>query len=165
MAHLTKRLREILHYNPKTGLFRWLIAAGCRSAGSVAGCSNGGGYIAISVDGRIYLAHRLAWLYMTGKWPPNQVDHRDVNRSNNVWTNLRLATNAENHANMPTPKHNTSGYKGVTRDARCPKRPWLYAIETDGKRYRRGYFATAEEAFNAREADVLAHHGDFARTG
>lgn len=87
-----ERLREVLEYDPAIGVFRWLIKpCGQISIGDIAGCRHGEGYVQIRVIGRIYLAHRLAWLYMTGEWPISLIDHRNLDRSDNRWSNLREA--------------------------------------------------------------------------
>ena len=111
-----KRLRELLHYGPATGIFTWLVATSNRvKARDAAGTLHPTGYIYIRVDGKKYLAHRLAYFYMTGAWPPNMVDHRDNCRSNNVWTNLRSATNAENNLNSGAQKNNKLGQKNISK--------------------------------------------------
>jgi len=90
-----KELKELLHYNPDTGIFTRLIkTASSVQIGDVAGCKHkANGYIIINVLGIPYRAHRLAWLYMTGRWPKHQVDHDDHIRHNNKWSNLFEATN------------------------------------------------------------------------
>lgn len=109
-----KRLKELLHYEPDTGIFTWLVAAGSAKIGDFAGCLNNDGYIGISVDRRIYPAHRLVFLYMTGKWPIAQVDHGDQIRSNNRWKNINQATYATNNKNKSMRSDNTSGVMGVS---------------------------------------------------
>src|SRR5690348_8900862 len=95
-------LKELLRYDPETGKFFWLVRARRRSRiGDEAGSDHGQGYIEIGIEGRRYLAHRLAWFYMTGEWPPEMVDHKDLCRSNNRWANLRLATHGQNVQNTP----------------------------------------------------------------
>lgn len=125
MTITSKQLRELLTYDPDTGVFtrRVDVKGGATKgftnakAGSVAGGINNLGYVRISVDGKRYLAHRLAFLYMTGEWPSNEVDHRDGNPSNNAWANLRAASHAENMRNGKARKHNSLGIKGVRRTA------------------------------------------------
>ena len=85
------RLREILSYAPNTGEFRWLLTRGRARAGKIAGVVSVYGYRIIRVGGRDYRSARLAWLYMTGAWPLQLVDHIDLNRVNDRWSNLRAA--------------------------------------------------------------------------
>jgi hypothetical protein len=80
-------LRELLSYDPKTGMFTWRIRSARRvHIGDVAGGVNGRGYLTIRVDGRQYLAHRLAFLHMTGSWPKKEhIDHINMDRADNRW--------------------------------------------------------------------------------
>jgi hypothetical protein len=94
------RLKEVLHYDPASGDWKWLVRVAWRiNAGGRAGTLNTLGYVAIKVDGTVYLAHRLAWFYMTGNWP-QEIDHIDRNKSNCRWANLRSVTHAENMQNV-----------------------------------------------------------------
>lgn len=170
------RLLELLRYDSESGAFTRIGAARPQSAhniGKPVGTvkagerDNGGGYLIISVDGRPYRAHRLAWFYMTGEWPKDDVDHRDTNRLNNRWSNLRAATRSQNIANCRTPKDNTSGIKGVTFDktrqkwraqigiGKCEKGYWY----TKGL----GRFDTKEQAAAAYQAEAMRRFGEFAR--
>lgn len=112
-------LRSILNYDPETGVFRWKWREGVpkwtntQFADKEAGTLKDG-YIVIMIDGCQYRAHRLATIYMTGVDPNDDVDHRDLSRSNNRWKNLRPATRSQNHANRANRRDNTSGHKGVT---------------------------------------------------
>lgn len=148
MKELTQaRLQELLAYDPETGILtnRRL----CRPAGS----SQGTGYLQIEVDGRKYLAHRLAWLYAHGKFPEKDLDHVDGDRGNNRLSNLREATRAENMQNrVPTP--GASGFPGVycstNNGSRTPrKKAWCARIRAGADRRHLGYFATPEEAHAA----------------
>lgn len=157
------RLRELLHYDPETGEFRWRndtkysLRAG-RIAGGV-GASNG--YRVIGVDGDIYRAHQLAWLYMTGRWCWPMIDHRDGNPANNCWNNLRRATYSENNANRALQRNNRSGFKGVS--LRGGK--WRARIRKNGRLHALGAFATPEAAHAAYVAAAHRLFGEFARAG
>src|SRR4051794_4935854 len=111
-----ERLREILSYDPETGLFTRLQSprTGQRYTGKQAGSIKPSGYVKIRVDGRFYFAHRLAWTIMTGQNPPEAMDHIDCNPSNNRWSNLREATSSQNAANHRIRSNNSSGLKGVS---------------------------------------------------
>jgi hypothetical protein len=90
-------LRQLLSYDPDTGLFRWRVQLGFRGkVGAVAGTTHSKGYRQIRIDGRIYRAHRLAWLYIHGEWPSGGLDHIDGNPANNAIANLRPATQQQN---------------------------------------------------------------------
>jgi len=113
-----KRLKELLHYDPETGVLTWLEDRGGRAKeGTTAGALSTG-YRRPMVDGRRYLAQRLIWLYMTGEWPVSQVDHEDRDRSNNRWKNLRPATKKQNGENRGLNRNSTSGVRGVSWDER-----------------------------------------------
>jgi|SRR5262249_13953776 len=85
-----ERLREVLSYDPETGTFTWRVSGGGRRTSGVAGHHDRAwkGYVCIAVDGRKYRAQRLAFLYMTGDWPPAQIDHINGDTSDNRWANL-----------------------------------------------------------------------------
>jgi hypothetical protein len=157
-----QRLHELLRYNPKTGLFTWRFRVSNRvHVGKIAGTPRANGYIAIRVDGRIYLAHRLAFLYMSGALPPSDidVDHEDTDPSNNRWANLRFSTHSENLHNSRLNKRNTSGFKGV--------RPYLARFQAriaiNKQQIHLGTFDTAEEAHAAYAAAAVESFGEFAR--
>lgn len=155
-------LKGRLHYDPLTGQFKWLVNVARRSpAGSVAGTFEARGYIRISIEGRKYLAHRLAWLYMTGEWPKNQIDHRDLNASNNAWSNLREATHGQNIANQGARKNNLSGWKGIY--FRHKRRKWRAAIYIESRKVDLGLFACPAAAHLAYLLAAVRHFGEFAR--
>ena len=157
------RLKAVLNYDPERGLFTWRhsrIGRGCR-AGATAGRPNERGYLRLGIDGVRYKAHQLAWLYMTGEWPELQIDHRNNDKSDNRWSNLRLATGSQNQANRGLQRNNTSGFKGVS--ARRGK--FAAYIKRDGKKHTLGSFDTAEEAHAAYVAAAPLFHGEFARVG
>lgn len=117
MRRLTQsRLKELLAYSPETGVFVRRKGRGGKRAGSAVGCVVsicGRKYRTISIDGWNYSAHRLAFLYMTGEWPEQAVDHKDGDGLNNIFTNLRAVTQQENLKNKRLSKNNTLGIPGV----------------------------------------------------
>jgi len=134
------RLKELLIYDPDTGIFTRRVSVSNRQAGEVAGYISNG-YVIIAIDGRNHYAHRLAWAYMTGEWPTIDIDHWDRDKSNNRFKNLRHAGSSMNHGNSVMPITNTSGVKGVCPSGSLTK-PWKAQIQ---RRYL-GSFATVEEA-------------------
>lgn len=93
-------LRSLLDYDPNTGVFRRRVARKGVSVGDEPGYEDHIGYRRISIDRKNYLAHRLAWLWMTGEWPELDIDHRDGCPANNRWSNLRQATKSQNLMNQ-----------------------------------------------------------------
>lgn len=148
-----ERLKEVLAYEPSTGVFTWRIGRPKAAAGAVAGGKNWKGYCVICVDGKRYRAHRLAWLYVHGAMPESQIDHINHDKLDNRIENLRVVTNLENHKNMGLFSDNTSGYTGVSF---CKaKQKWTARIK-DGKVYRNlGYFADKLDAVAARETKKI----------
>ena len=150
MTELTQeQLQELLHYDHDTGIFTNLKSRGAVKIGSVAaGYKNPNGYIYIAIDYKRYLAHRLAWLYVHGNFPVNQIDHINEVKDDNRIVNLRLATDLENKHNQSSPRtNNTSGYLGVGWYK--PYGKWQALIQVNGRRKHLGCFDTAEEASEA----------------
>ena len=111
---IQKRLKEILHYDPETGIFRWLVTRGGRTPGTIAGSINKlSGYRHIRINGKIYRAARLAHLYVEGYFPEHDMDHRDRNKNNDAWENLRHVSRLCNTRNRKIHCNNTSGITGV----------------------------------------------------
>ncbi len=156
-----ERLRSILDYNPDTGEFHWRTAArGGLKAGRRTGClDKSTGYIVINVDSKKRYAQRLAWLYMTGHWPDPEADHRDLDKTNNRFNNLREADKAKNMWNRKIPKTNTSGVKGVSFHK--PTGKWRADIRFRGKQYFLGLFFTINEAKEAWDEAATELHGEF----
>lgn len=157
------RLRELLHYDPDTGVFIRRVPAGGRNgrkfpAGTIVGTVGALGYLEVGIDGCSYLLHRLAVLYMTGQWPSNTVDHRDGVRSNNRWLNLRDVDNATNIENRKRPnKNNRCGVLGCYQDKGGR---WVAQIMVRRKCHVIGRFDDAESAgaaYVARKREV--HRG------
>ncbi len=139
-----EQLRECLSYNPDDGTFIRLISHTNRhKAGIAAGCSTSNGYVRIYVADKQYLAHRLAFLYMTGEFPRNLVDHINGNKSDNSWSNLREINKSGNGQNTRRAwGHNKTGVLGIGRRGK-KFRARIYA---NGKDIHLGEFQTQDEA-------------------
>lgn len=160
-------LKEVLHYEPDTGVWKWLQRTSPRVAvGTVAGSidqARHGGYVKIFIGNRAYKAHRLAFLYMTGAWPTGPVDHINHQRADNRWSNLREATASENGGNRVRSRNNRSGVKGVHVDptkAGVPR--YIATIYGDGRNHYLGTFNTLEEARVAYAEAAVKRYGSFA---
>lgn len=167
-----KKLKELLHYDPFTGVFTWLKRpiemfshckypnGACKSwntnhSGQKAGSKDKNGNIfynkiCITLNKRekIYKAHRLVFLYLDGRFPAEQVDHIDGNGLNNKFDNLRIVSCQENRKNCSIQSNNMSGYTGVSLDKKSQK--YLAYIYVDGKRIRGGLFINIEDAISRR---------------
>ncbi len=151
MEQLTvERLHSLLIYDPATGEFTHRTARGGMQAGSKAGSLHKRGYWAIGVGGRIYPAHRLAWLYVTGEWPEPLCDHINRNKTDNTFLNLRATSFAVNSQNRGIDRRNKSGHTGVTRHKTCKK--WQANIKAAGKAYALGMFDDVDDAAAAYRA-------------
>ena len=165
------QLRTLLDYSPELGVFVWRKREplrmydrtwNTRYAGKIAGTPTvPKGYIQIMVNGELYLGHRLAYLWMTGKWPEFEIDHHDCNPANNKWDNLRAATSSQGKMNTRLRSDNVSGYKGVRFEKR--RNHWIAIIHVNGVRQLLGSFPTAEAAKAARDEAARKLHGAFAR--
>lgn len=153
------RVRQILEYDPKTGAFRWKPRPGQRFKVSLLDQTPGRavkGHWEIRLGDRTYQAHRLAWLMMTGEWPPEQVDHINRDGLDNRWENLRLASHSENQRNgRPRPLKGASWHKASQK--------WRAVITVNDKQIALGYFETAEEAHEAYREASAKYHGVFGR--
>ena len=149
-----KRLKELLNYNPNTGIFTHLISKNNGvSVGDIAGCvhpcSSGKKYITIKIEGKLYRAHRLAWLYIYGQFPPDQIDHINGDGVDNRLCNLRPVTNRINSRNCKLRSDSTSGITGIhwcKRDKR-----WRVQINNQNKRVQFGNFDYLFEAVCVRK--------------
>lgn len=151
-----ERLKQVLTYNPVTGWF-W-------RGDTLAGSLNLAGYRQIRVDGKLYLAHRLAWLYVHGEWPADEIDHINGDRADNRFANLRPVTSGQNKMNSAKRSDNTSGVKGVSLRADTGK--WFAYINAGPgtRRVGLGCYDTLAEAAEARRYAEAKMHGDFARS-
>lgn len=151
-----KQLKELLKYDPLTGVFIWSVASSNRfKVGDVAGTLRSDGYINIGVKGKYYKAHRLAFMYMTGGIP-KQVDHDNHIRNDNRWKNLNSATNAINSRNQSMPSNNTSNCIGVC--FREDIRKWQSYITIGGNRIHIGYFTNKIDAIQARKTAEVKYN-------
>lgn len=154
-----ERLDELFLCDPEAGTFTRRVSRGNTKRGSVAGHIGDDGYLMIRIDGKLYRAHRLVFLTMTGEFPPTDVDHINGIRTDNRWSNLRLATRSQNLRNKSIQSNNTSGALGVSWDKRRKK--WEYRIKAEGVQHI-GVFAEFEDAVAARKAAEIKYFGEFA---
>ena len=153
-------LKELLHYDPQSGVFTRRVTAGRYPAGVVAGSLDFYGYSNIAVEGRKYKAHRLAFLYMTGAFPSADVDHINRNPADNRWVNLRPATRSENQVNKGLRSDSTSGRRGVSWNKRLKK--WHAYGKRPGPRTHLGFFDDLEEAATAAQKWREENFGQYA---
>lgn len=150
--------RELLNYDPASGVLRWKrdMTTWTR-AGDEAGVVQEGKYRRVGIRGRYYMAHRLAWLIVTGHFPEHEIDHVNGKKADNRWVNLRAATATQNRRN--TRHENRSGLIGASYHAGTNR--YRAQIRVDGIRIFLGWFQTAEEASAAYVAAAIRHHGEF----
>lgn len=157
-------LREVLAYCPTTGVFHWKTSPSKSvRSGDIAGTKHPDGYVVIGYKGRAYLAHRLAWFFMTGELPTTDIDHADGEGLNNRFSNLRLANEAENLWNRKLCTRNKSGVKGVCWYAAGQK--WAAQIRKNGVKHFLGYFEDISVAEKVVREARNRLHGEFANHG
>lgn len=160
-------VRAVLDYDPITGVILWRYRSDMRKswntryADKTSGSINWQGYRVISLSGRIFYAHRLAWIIKTGSWPESQLDHINGIKFDNRIVNLRLATHSQNNFNVSKRLDNKSGFKGVYFNHETQK--WRSQIRFDGKRISLGTFTTPQAAHDAYAAAAAKYHDVFAR--
>lgn len=144
------RLKELLRYDPETGVMTWL------RSGKRAGTKHRLGYRNVVVDGKGYAEHRLAWLLVHGQWPEHDLDHINRVRDDNRLRNLRPATRSENCQNQPVRKSNKSGTTGVYLHGLSGK--WAASINIAKKQRHLGLFDSVDQAIAARKAAEARHY-------
>lgn len=151
-------LKSILVYNPKFGIFYWKKNQGTAKAGNIAG-SDSHGYIRIGINGKGYLAHRLAWLYIYG-YTPKMLDHINRDRSDNRIQNLRLCTYSENLRNCRYKNRGQSKLRGVGWHKKSGK--WVARIRDGVRQIHLGLFTTEIDAAKCYDENARKIHGSFA---
>ncbi len=155
-------LRELLDYDPVTGVFRWRQKPNKRTnIGAIAGEIKQWGHRRIQMAGRRYPAHHLAWLYVYGVWPTGILDHANGKPDDNRIANLRPATTTQNMQNCRRFSTNSSGFKGVSFCRQT--RRWRAHIVVDGRYIHLGRFPSPEKAHAAYVAAAQKYFGEFAR--
>ncbi len=155
-----ERVRDLLAYDPDSGQFTWRAARGRIPAGAIAGATQSLGYRQIMIDGRRVLAGRLAWFYMTGDWPKQEIDHVNGVRGDDAFANLREATRSQNNQNRRA--YGRSGVKGAFWVQR--QRKWRASMKLNGRVVTLGMFDTAEAAGAEYARAAAERYGKFART-
>lgn len=171
-------VKEFFHYDPAVGVLRWRPRDrkwftsdrqyknwNTRYANNEAGYTHkkpdGALYKKVSIFKREYAVHRVIFMWMEGRWPDPQIDHKDGDGLNNVWNNLREATASQNNYNRRAKKSNKSGYKGV----HPVKNGFKATISVEGKSMSLGTFSTAKDAYMAYKRAAERYHGEFADFG
>jgi hypothetical protein len=157
-----ERLKQLLSYDPETGVFRWRVALSSRGpVGSIAGCVNSRGYRMIRVGGKGYRSARLAWLYVYGEWPREVADHIFGDKLDDRISKLRSVTTHQNCMNRKMSENNTSGFRGVYWHRLAKK--WYAQIRINKRVTHLGFFPTAKSASLAYEAKAEELFGEFRR--
>jgi hypothetical protein len=164
MVLTQEKFKEFIIYEEKTGIFRWKAKTSKYSSriiiGAIIGSIETSGYRQIRIFNKTYQAHRLAWLYVYGVWPTNEIDHINGIKDDNRLCNLREASRSENNMNQALKSNNTSGNKGI--DWRTSNNKWRARITVNEKQIHIGYFNTVDDAINAYNTAALQYHGEFA---
>jgi hypothetical protein len=153
-------VKALFHYCPATGLFTRKITTGSKAKiGSIAGSMQESGYVLLEINGNRYRAHRVAWLYMYGKFPDGLLDHINRDKADNAINNLREASVQQNSQNRAVRLNSSTGYTGVSIDKRSNR--YRAYITVDGRQKALGYYSTAEEAALAYNTAAKEHFGEF----
>lgn len=151
---------SLIDYDPETGAFSWRVKRN-QVDGEAGSINPQTGYRIIKVCGRKVMAHRLAWFWMTGEWPADRLDHRDGDKANNRFSNLRQASDRQNKANEKTRSDNAIGVKGVRKLPNCSR--YQARIWDGHKHCHLGVFDTIDAAKRAYDAAAHKLFGKFAR--
>lgn len=153
-------LKELVIYDPETGMFTSKVGRRGVKKGTVLGCKNPIlGYVVVGIDGGRFYAHRLAFLYMTGSWPESEIDHRNGIRDDNSWVNLRSSTSSQNKQNKKCRTDSRTKYKWVTFHPRTGK--FRAMVRKNGKKFDLGLYPCPENAHCAARSLAKILHGEF----
>jgi len=159
----SERIRDLFNYDPDTGVLTWKMASsvyGERFVGKVAGSTNREGYRTVKIDRCKYQVSWVVWIYVTGKEPENEIDHKNLNRGDDRFDNLRESTRSQNCSNKSVFfKKNRYGFRGV-------KKNWnkfSAVICVDQKEHCLGVYDTPEDAARAYDVAAIERFGQFAR--
>jgi hypothetical protein len=154
-----KDVRDLLEYDSESGIFTHKRHMRGITRGTVASHLLPQGHVTVGILGWRYMAHRLAWLWMTGCWPDAEIDHRNGVRNDNRWCNLRAATTKQNRENRAREQPNTSGFRGVSWTTNRNK--WVAQIKHHGRQRNLGRYPDLIDAVAARlraERELFTHH-------
>ena len=155
-----EQLKELFHYSPETGIFtRLKTTTGKNKAGTIPGGDKSTGYIRIAINGKYYQAHRLAWLYMTGDFPKNCIDHINMIKTDNSWGNLRGATRSENNKNRNAQSNNRLQLKNISK---LSSGSYRVQVGSNGS-YINKTFKKLEEAISYAKEMRDYYHKEFSR--
>lgn len=163
MDHSPEVLNKFFEYCPGTGQLKNKIDRGASRKGQVVGRPDKKGYLRINFLGSSIPAHRAAWTIFYGSIPRGQIDHKNLNKSDNKIENLRIASNSQNAMNRKIGASNTSGYKGVYWN-KWSKR-WIAVVRKNGVYVFRKGFSCLEDAAKAAEIARRAAHHQFCNQG
>lgn len=156
---ILSELKELICYDYETGIFTYKKSRGKLKVGSVAGSLRKDGYLQIKFNKKSYLSHRLAWFYVYGYFPKNEIDHINGNKEDNRILNLRECTRQENEYNKTLRKDNKTGYKGVSY--RQDVKKYVASIRVNKIKKYLGFFDNEKEAYVAYINAARKYHGEF----
>jgi hypothetical protein len=154
-----QRLKELLTYDPETGIFTWNICSGNARVGAAAGAIKSNGYITIGIDKKRYHAHRLAWFYIYNEWPLLDIDHINRIKTDNRLCNLRVVSRSENLLNTKVRKDSLSGFNGLYWDE--SRKRWAVRAWVNGAVKHIARVKTLAEALKLRKNAESAYRGEF----
>ena len=167
MSYDVNYVRENFHYDPKTGILSWAKPNRGRTLGRPVGNKDKNGHLWVTIkEGDKlpkYSVHRIAWVYVYGKEPSDQIDHINGIKTDNRISNLREANNAQNMRNRGKQENNTSGLKGVSFHSHTKK--YRATIQVDGKHIHLGLFDCPAAAYCKYQIAAHTHFGQFAGRG
>lgn len=166
MQTLQELLKVWITYDPDSGIVRWrrdsrYTKAGERADKTFFNKQNNYWYSRIALCGQHYATATIIWVYVTGRFPKTLVDHKDLDATNNRWTNLREATQSQNVANQRLSNRNTSGFKNVYWSKR--KRKWHVLCKLNNKTKSLGHFDCLFAAVRTARLKAREIYGEFAR--